>query len=182
MHNYHDTNGGLPPTAICGKKGKPLLSWRVAILPYIEQNNLYNQFKLDEPWDSENNKPLIDKIPKTYLLPGAKSEGKTHYRVFYGNGALFDLIQQTPFATVTDGLSNTAMIVDAADAVIWTKPDDIEFDLTMPIEKLLRFTNDATSVAFGDGSVHSLKRGLGDKTWRLLIQKADGEPIPEFGR
>jgi hypothetical protein len=182
MHNYHDANGGLPAAAICDKKGKPLLSWRVSILPYIEQNELYNQFKLDEPWDSENNKPLIDKMPKTYLLPGTKSEGKTHYRVFHSNGAVFDLIQQTSFVTITDGTSNTVMVVDAADAVPWSKPDDIEFDLKMPIEKLLRFTNDKTAVAFCDGSVRLLKRGVGDKTWRLLIQKADGEVIPDLDK
>jgi prepilin-type processing-associated H-X9-DG protein len=182
MHNYHDLNNGLPPAAICDKKGKPLLSWRVAILPLIEQNDLYMQFKLDEPWDSENNKKLIDKMPTVYLIPGTKSEGKTHYRVFHGNGALFDLIQQTPFQSVTDGLSNTLMVVETADAVPWTKPDDIEFDPKASIEKLLRFSNDVTNVLFCDGSVRSLKRGLGDKTWRALITKAGGEEIPDLDK
>ncbi len=180
MFNYNNQNKGFPPAAICDKKGKPLLSWRVAILPFVGEAKLYNQFKLDEPWDSENNKPLIDKMPKVYLLPGAKSEGTTHYRVFHSNGAVFDPIQQTTIESITDGTSNTVMIVETAEAGPWTKPDDIEFDVKMPIEKLLRFTNDKTGVAFCDGSVRLLKRGLGDKTWRLLIQKADGEPIPDL--
>ncbi len=51
MHNYHDTNGSMPPAAVCDKTGKPLLSWRVLILPYVEQDELYKEFKLDEPWD-----------------------------------------------------------------------------------------------------------------------------------
>src|SRR5262249_54155708 len=61
MHNYNDAyNGKLPAHAIYSKDGKkPLLSWRVAILPFIEQDNLYQQFHLDEPWDSEHNKKLI---------------------------------------------------------------------------------------------------------------------------
>jgi len=69
LHNYHDTYGTLPPAAIVDKKGKPLLSWRVAILPYIEQDNLYKQFKLDEPWDSKHNLALSRMIVKTYTLP-----------------------------------------------------------------------------------------------------------------
>ncbi len=182
MHNYHDTNNGLPPVAICDKKGRPLLSWRVAILPFIEQNNLYNQFKLDEPWDSENNKLLIDKMPKAYLVPGAKSEGKTHYRVFHSNGAVFDMIQQRTLQSIPDGTSNTLMIVESADAVPWTKPDDIEFDPKASFEKLLRFTNDKTAVAFCDGYVRLLKRGLGDKTWRLLIQSDDGQLLPDLDK
>src|SRR5262245_11036025 len=64
LHNYHDTYGKLPPAAICDKAGKPLLSWRVAILPFIEQNALYKQFKLDEPWDSEHNKKLAEVLVK----------------------------------------------------------------------------------------------------------------------
>ncbi len=89
MHNYASANkDDFPPAAVCDKKGKPQLSWRVLILPYIDQNELYKQFKLDEPWDSEHNKKLIEKMPAVYKLPGAK-EGTTdtHYRVFVGNGA-----------------------------------------------------------------------------------------------
>jgi hypothetical protein len=182
MHNYNSTYDGFPAAAICDKKGKPLLSWRVAILPFVEENNLYMQFKLDEPWDSENNKKLIDKMPKLYALPGAKPDGKTHYRGFHGNGAFFDPVNLSKIAEFTDGLSNTIMVVETAAASTWTKPDDIEFEPKMEIEKLLRFANGKTTVAFSDGSVRSLKRGLGDKTWRLLIQKNDGEPIPDLDK
>src|SRR5262249_40256468 len=91
LHNYHDTMGNFPPAAIVDEQGNRLLSWRVAILPYIEQVELYKQFKLDEPWDSDHNKKLIAKMPKTYALPNKMSKpGETHYRVFVGNGALFD--------------------------------------------------------------------------------------------
>src|SRR5262249_51556565 len=76
MHNYHDVNGKFPPAAICDKQGKPLLSWRVAILPYVEQDNLYKQFKLDEPWDSEHNKKLIAQMPKVYALPRDPKPGE----------------------------------------------------------------------------------------------------------
>src|SRR5260370_37344826 len=91
MHNYEGVYRTIPPSAICDKNGKPLLSWRVAILPYIEQDNLYRQFNLDEPWDSENNKKLIPLMPRTYASPLAPTEeGKTYYKVFGGGGANFD--------------------------------------------------------------------------------------------
>src|SRR5262245_822885 len=88
FHNYHDLYNGMPSAAICDKNGKPLLSWRVAILPLIEQDNLYKQFKLDEPWDSEHNKKLIPMMPKIYAVPNVSKPGDTdtYYRVFYGNG------------------------------------------------------------------------------------------------
>jgi hypothetical protein len=74
------------------------------------------------------------------------------------------------------------MIVESAESVPWTKPDDIEFDPKGEIEKLLHFTNDTTAVAMCDGSVRRHKRGLGDQTWRLLIQKDDGQVIPDLDK
>ena len=65
MHNYHDQNNKLPPPYLKTKDGKPGLSWRV-ILPYIEQDFLYRQFKLDEPWDSPKNLALLNQMPQTY--------------------------------------------------------------------------------------------------------------------
>jgi RNA polymerase sigma factor (sigma-70 family) len=92
MHNFHDTNGHFPPPAIYSKDGKPLLSWRVAILPYIEQDNLYKQFKLDQPWDSPHNKALAEIVVKLYAPVGTLDEeqNKTYYQVFVGPGAAFE--------------------------------------------------------------------------------------------
>ena len=80
MHNYDSTHGSLPPHAIYGKDGKPLLSWRVLILPYIEEQALYEQFHLDEPWDSPHNEPLLRQIPRCYRSPldGGSAEGLTN--------------------------------------------------------------------------------------------------------
>src|SRR5262249_4317102 len=93
FHNYNDTFGDRPLAAICDTNGKPLLSWRVAILPYIEQDNLYKQFKLDEPWDSEHNIKLIQRMPEIYRLPGDKIKHEypsTYYQAFVGPGAAFE--------------------------------------------------------------------------------------------
>src|SRR5207249_1280691 len=121
----------LPAHAIYSKDGKkPLLSWRVAILPFIEQDELYRQFHLDEPWDSEHNKKLIQHMPQIYVSPNAppaKEPGLTHYQVFVGGGAAWQRGPQPPGLprTFVDGVSNTIMVAEAAEPVIWTKPDDL---------------------------------------------------------
>ena len=93
FHNYNDTFADLPLAAIGDTNGKPLLSWRVAILPFIEQDNLYKQFKLDEPWDSDHNIKLIQRMPEIYRLPGDKVKHEypsTYYQAFVGPGAAFE--------------------------------------------------------------------------------------------
>jgi len=178
MHNYHDTMQMLPPAAICDKNGKPLLSWRVLVLPYIEQDNLYRQFKLDEPWDSEHNKKLIQHMPKTYLLPGDKVKHElpsSYYRVFVGNEAMFSLRKGTSFAEITDGLSNTLMVIESESAVPWTKPEELEYDPKK--EPKLGAHFGGANALLGDGSVRLLPKSIKPEKLHLLIQRNDGMPI-----
>jgi hypothetical protein len=183
MHNYHDATGAFPPAAVCDKNGKPQLSWRVLILPYIEQDALYKQFKLDEPWDSENNKKLIDKMPNVYAMPGKARPGDTttYYRVFVGNGAGFDWVAGKKIVNITDGTSNTFMCVTAADPVVWTKPDELEFDPEKDMTKLMGLVvNGKAQVAMYDGSVRSLAKIPAKETLHALITAAGGEVVPDF--
>jgi len=180
MHSYHDTYRMFPPAAICDANGKPLLSWRVAILPYIEQQELYRQFKLDEPWDSAHNRKLIPQMPSTYALPAAhKKPGETHYRVFVGGGAGFEWSKGTRIFDITDGTSNTILAVEAAESVPWTKPDELVYDAKKPLPKLGNFYgNGRCNVALFDGSVRFLANDLPEQTLRALITRAGGEAIP----
>jgi hypothetical protein len=182
MHNYHDSYGHLPTAAIHDKAGKPLLSWRVTILPFIEQDNLYRQFKLDEPWDSEHNKKLIPLMPKTYASPRvAPEEGKTVYKVFTGKNTPFNGVRGSRFpATFTDGTSNTILAVEGGEPVIWTKPDDIPFDSTKPVPKLELATGvKQISILLADGSVRAIDLGrIKGDVLKLLIQPNDGMVIP----
>ena len=117
LHNFHDVNGHLPPGASRDPEGKPLLSWRVALLPFLEQQALFNEFKLDEPWDSPHNQPLLARMPTIFAVPGAPpvEPGMTFYRGFSGPRTVFDAARKdgVGFASFTDGTSNTIAIVEA---------------------------------------------------------------------
>lgn len=180
VHAYNDQHGNLPPAAICDKAGKPLLSWRVLLLPYLEQNELYKQFKLDEPWDSEHNKKLLAKMPDVYLIPG-QGDGAgtdTHYRVFVGNGAGFDWLMGGKLQAIADGTSNTVMCVTAATAVPWTKPEELDFDPDKDMTRLVgAVVEGRIQVAMFDGSVRSLTRIPSKKALHGLITQSGGEVV-----
>jgi prepilin-type processing-associated H-X9-DG protein len=178
MHNYHDVHGRFPPQAVFNKDGKPLLSWRVLLLPYIEQDDLYKQFKLDEPWDSDHNKKLLDKLPPVYAAPGAKDTNKTHYQGFYGKGAFFEGKNGIRIPDITDGTSNTLMVAEAANAVPWSKPEDMAYDPAKPLPKVGGLFEGGFNAAFCDGSVRFLSAAIKPATLHLLIQRNDGTPLP----
>jgi hypothetical protein len=182
MHNYHDTYRGFPPRA-SHKDDKPLLSWRVHILPYVEQQPLYNQFKLDEPWDSEHNRKLIEKMPQFYVSPRVSDvkEGHTTYVVPVGEKAIFAGKEGLKIQAITDGTSNTILALEAAaeHAVIWTKPDDLQFDPKSPLTGI-HFDDAGQMLAlFADGSVRAIKRDTAEKNLPPLVTASGGEVIED---
>ena len=181
MHNYLATYNHFPPQAIYDKDGKPLLSWRVLLLPYIEQQNLYNRFHLDEPWDSEHNKKLLQSVVKVYTSPRQDEEcvenHLTYYQGFAGKGAFFDGKKGLRIADFPDGLSNTLMIAEASKGVPWTKPEDISYDAEKPLPKLGLPGSSSYLVGICDGSVRALTPKLASRTLRLVITRNDGQPL-----
>ena len=182
MHNYADANNGQFPGNICDKDGKPLLSWRVAILPYIEQQQLYSKFHLDEPWDSPNNLPLSKYVVKVYTCPSSTddpSSALSYYRAFVGNGAMFENDKRTNIFNITDGTSNTIMVAETSEGVPWTKPDDVEFAPENPgdLFGLGSSHPGGFNALFGDGSVRFIKRTIDLNVLRALITRAGGEVV-----
>lgn len=182
MHNFHDNHGFLPGKYTVDAKGRPLLSWRVTLLPYLEQAPLYAKFKLDEPWDSEHNRPLAEQMPKVFAIAGDDlPAGKSRIRLPVIAGGLWS--GEGPPRTlrdITDGTSATVWIATApkSAAVAWTKPDNWELDEARMKE--LFFGDQPYAVSgYADGSVHVLTPAIADKTLKALLTMAGREVVQQ---
>jgi RNA polymerase sigma factor (sigma-70 family) len=171
--------GGAAAPAI-GRNAKPLLSWRVAILPFLGEDNLYKQFKLDEPWDSAHNKKLLARMPAVYAAPGSKDrEGdRTYYQAIVGVGASWEPRVQMSFpVSFLDGTSNTILVVEAASPVPWTKPEDLPYVADQALPKFGGLFGGDFHALFADGAVHFLSRQADEQQLRYAIMPADGNPM-----
>ncbi len=183
MLNHESATKSFPAHANY-KDGKPLLSWRVHILPYLEQQALYNQFHLDEPWDSEHNKTLIAKMPEVYIDSSSgknPTEGLSHYLGVKGAGNLFNGTEKgTSMKQITDGTSNTIAVVQVSDdrATTWTKPDDWEVDPENPLNGLTGSMHPGTFVVgFCDGSVRMIAENIDKDVFKKLLTISGGETV-----
>ncbi|MDX1947797.1 MAG: DUF1559 domain-containing protein [Pirellulaceae bacterium] len=194
LHNFHDTFNRFPAAYQTDGDGKPLLSWRVALLPFIEEKALFDQFRLDEPWDSEHNKKLIPRMPRTFLAPGSRAApGMTTYLGVGGKAGVLGAprIPAKPdrpatglpngigMAQVVDGTSNTIAIVEASDeaAVIWTKPEEWVPDQENPLKGLIGLRPNGFSAGFVDGHVQFIARGIDLQMLRALFTRDGGEVV-----
>ncbi len=180
MHSYHDANNALPQD-IVDKDGKAILSWRVQLLPYMEQENLYKQLDLTKPWDDEANKKFVETMPKIYTITGRepKEKGFTYFQSFAADAAveagspLMVKGVKRSIVSISDGTSNTLMVVDGATAVNWLKPGDLPYDP----KKLPKVGNDGWMfAAFGDGSVRRMRIPK-DEVLKALITVDGGEVV-----
>jgi hypothetical protein len=181
MHNYHDTYKQLPAHAIYSKDGRPLLSWRVAILPFIEQKQLYDRFRLDEPWDSPHNKQLLSQMPPVYApVQGGGPPGHTHYQVFTGPNTPFNGTTRVRLhADFPDGTSNTFLIVEANSTVPWTQPADLAVAPGQPLPPLGGLWRGRFLAGMADASVRFGGRRIPLDVLRSLIDPRDGGVLPE---
>ncbi len=178
FHNFADAYDTLPATAGLDNDGQPMLSWRVALLPFLDEMELYNQFHLDEPWDSEHNLTLLEKMPDVFRHAGrATQPGYTVYQAPVGEETLLRLKEPTKFRDITDGTSNTILAVEttAERAVPWTAPKDYELDMEDPHAGL--FDGPTGNFLFGDGSVQALSAAVDLQILRALFTRAGGEVV-----
>jgi hypothetical protein len=183
MHNFaSEKTATFPEQAIVDGQGRALLSWRVAMLPYLGQEELFKQFRLDEPWDSEHNKRLVSKMPEVFSSALLDPQtGLTTYLAVVGEGYTLDPKVPVKLSSVTDGLSNTVLLVDVAPehAVPWTKPQDWAPDHADPFKKLVGMGQTEFTVLMADGSARRISTALGLERFRALLTRAGGEIIEE---
>ena len=180
VHNYASASASSVdlPANIVDKNGNALLSWRVHLLPYLEAGQLFKQFKLDEPWDSENNIKLLEQMPKVFENPRVKlkKKGYTVYLGFEGNGALFG--SKLTLSNIPDGTSNTILCVESSVALPWTKPVDMPFDPKKDLPDIGKAYDGKPYAAMCDGSVRLLNmKTLSAETLKNAIMTSDGIPL-----
>jgi hypothetical protein len=179
LQSYHSAHGTFPARAIFDKQGKPLLSWRVQILPMLEEDALFKEFHLDEPWDSQHNKPLVAKMPAVFRDPRRPPDGTTTFLAVIGKGLAFEGDRPLKISQFFDGTSSTILAVQVNDkqAVPWTKPDDLEVDLTKPTTGLGDAEANGFVALFVDGHVLMLPKSIKTKVLSALFTRAGGEVI-----
>jgi type II secretory pathway pseudopilin PulG len=188
MHNYQSTFNCLPPAAGGFEGGQPMdpgLSWRVALLPFLEEEPRYGRFKLDEPWDSATNKPLLEPTPMTYRYPDTTDPpGTTRYRLFVGADTPCVLptgrrpARGRSLTDFPNGISNTILIAEASP-VPWSKPDELPFSPDQPLPKL-QVSSRGYTVAMADGSVRYIPVTTPEAELRGMISA--GGPPKKRGR
>jgi Protein of unknown function (DUF1559) len=177
LHNYHSANNSFPPVSQKTKDGRPGLSWRVAILPYVEQDYLFRQFKLDEAWDSPTNKRLAQQMPAIYAPVDAPGGNQTHMRLFVGKGAIFQPLKNLKLQEITDGTANTILFVESTTPVLWTQPDELPFDPQAALPALGMPQNDYFIVAMADGSVKPVKKSIKPEKIKAAITAQGNEMV-----
>jgi len=184
MTEYHGAYACLPAAAITDKNGRPLLSWRVAILPFLEASTLYAKFHLDEPWDSPHNYALREERPYFYVCPSDKDRkpGMTGYQVVIGPDTSFTPdFKPVRFSDFSDGVKNTLLVGESPTLVPWTKPDDRPFDMSLPLSGLGSSHQDYFSkgfnVVFADGSVRYLKTSITSSELKGMLTRNGRERV-----
>ena len=184
FHTYHDACGQLPPAYSVDENGHPLHSWRVLILPFIEQRALYEEIRLDEPWDSEHNQQFHSKIPSTYWCPSnpnAPTRGGCCYSIICGEEAAFAGAKPRKFKDITDGTSNTIFLVERKVPVNWMDPsNEITFEtacegVNVNAMGISSFHTEGANYALGDGSVSFISNTIDAKELRKMLTISEGQ-------
>ena len=191
LHHYHDTYDAFPPAYIADDQGRPMHSWRVLILPFIEQKNLYAQYRFDEPWNGPNNSKLASSMPRYVFFcpsdPNPKNRSETSYLAVIGPGTVWPGATPTTMNAITDGTSNTLLVVEVHNSGInWMEPRDLDIrTIPMTINAVtglgLRSAHKhGTQAAFVDAHVQMLPNNTPTETLRALFTIDGGEAIGDF--
>jgi prepilin-type processing-associated H-X9-DG protein len=183
---YEAKNGHLPPAFIVDNNGKPMHSWRVLILPFLDRKDLYDQYDFSEPWNGPHNSRLMRMCPEVFRCPSAKNRdpSATSYVAIVGNGTAWPGDKGVSLADIKDGPDNTIVLVEVADSDInWLEPRDVTFDQAIRgvnVDKQHGISSNhpgIANVAYADGHVECLSDETPPATLRALLTIAGGEKI-----
>jgi prepilin-type processing-associated H-X9-DG protein len=182
MHNYHDRYGRFPSAATFDDRGRPLLSWRVTILPFMAEDALYREFHLNEPWYSPHNRALLGKMPAAFACPlneGRKGWAEmSTYQVIIGPQTMFTGgTAGVRRADVTDGTANTILVVETNDLAPWTAPHDVAFSSASSLGACGSEHLGGLNAAMADGSVQFIKSTIDPGVLWSLMTRDGGEVI-----
>lgn len=185
LHNYHDQNQSFPPAVVTDAQGQPLYSWRVLLLPYLEQAHLYDQFDKSKAWDDPANIAISRQMISTFRSPhdaGLAPDG-TNYFVVIGATTAFPADKPISLATILDGTSNTIAVVELQGiAGSWAAPIDPKIEsLAMSIGPAAGQLNSPNprglNVVFCDGFARQLPNTTPPATLQLMFSRNDGMPF-----
>ena len=186
LHAYHTEHGSFPPAYIVDENGVPMHSWRVLILPYLEQTNLYEQYDFNEPWDGPNNSLLHDHVVSIYGCPAdASAKNSANYLAVVGANTAWPGEEGRTIEQIRDGTSNTILVVEVCDhGIHWMEPRDLDFLTTSttinqgPLGRTISSRHTPlANVAFADGSVRFLSNNTSGATVRALLTVDGGEEV-----
>jgi hypothetical protein len=189
VHNYASAHDGhFPPAFVADAQGRPMHSWRVLLLPFLEQQELYAAYNFAQPWDGPDNRKLADRIGAIYRRPeDPPGSTLTRFVAVVGEPTVFPGARSVKLDEISDGTSKTLMFVEVADSDIpWMEPRDLKFDaIPMRINATgthaprIGSTYPDVRAAFADGSVRRLKDTTAPATLRALLTARGGEVIED---
>ncbi|HEV3120634.1 MAG TPA: DUF1559 domain-containing protein [Isosphaeraceae bacterium] len=184
VHNYSANYGCLPPAYVADVDGRPMHSWRVLLLPYLEQLEVYNAYNFSEPWNGPNNSKLAGRIGSIFRRPESNEDPtKTSFVAIVGAETAFPGARALKLDDIGDGTSNTIIFVEIPNSDIsWMEPRDLAFDqmsfkVNPPHGRAIGSPYGAARIALVDGSVRSLKDKVDPKVLRALITAKGGETV-----
>ncbi len=186
LHNYETVYGELPPAYTVDENGKPLHSWRTLILPYVDQNELYNSIDLSKPWNDPANQKAYHTEISTYYCPSIQARlapGLTTYQAIVGPDAALQPVKSHKFSDILDGTTNTAIVIDVnlENAVHWMSPVDHGEEFMMTFEPKSQLQHDrGTNTLFADGMIRFLSTKMSANTRKALIDIDNGTMCDEF--
>lgn len=206
LHNYHDVYKTFPPAFVTNSGGKPVHSWRVLILPFLDQERLYKNYNFDEPWDGPINRALLTSTPSYYQCPSRldrspNAAAYTDYFAVIGPSAAWTGSTGRKRSDFKDLPSWTVLLVEiAGQKIAWTEPRDFTVDEVL---KLVESRDEAIEgghrsegvfgdapsfvrhIAFANGSAQCVSTRLSRDVWSHLLTIDDGVAVsldaPGFG-